>query len=462
MNSNHSLVSRRHFLRQSAGALGAVVAAPLIVPASVLGRDGAVPPSERIAMGFIGLGGQGTGHLLGGAWTYVAGGYMARPDVQVRAVCDVRQGRREAAQQRCNELYAAKLGQVSYNGVRAHDDFREVLARPDIDAVLLAVPYHWAAPMTTMAAQAGKDVYCEKPIAITLDQGRTLVETCRRFGRIYQAGMQQRSEYGGRFRLVCELVRNGRIGRLKEVYACRQPGAFFPTGWTSDRSEPLPAGFNWDLWLGPLPWRPYAGEPGHAIPGIFIGDLNWSPHHYDIIQWTVNPDPATPVEVEYVHSPTPAAGTAGQPGGTAGRPEDGQVNYRYANGVVVHSTSYPGEPIGAVGGAVFVGTEGRIAVDRANLVSYPQRILKEPLRPTDARVERNSGHSDNFLECVKSRRPTICQPETAVYTMNAILIGGIALALQRSVKWDPVRGEFPGDPTANRLLACTPRPPWQF
>ncbi|MBP9903679.1 MAG: Gfo/Idh/MocA family oxidoreductase [Verrucomicrobia bacterium] len=462
MNLTNSKINRRHFLRRGAVALGAAAVGPMIVPASVLGRAGAQAPSERIAMGFIGLGGQGTGHLLGGAWTYVAGGYISRPDVQVQAVCDVRKERRESAQQRCNEYYATKLGQAGYNGVRAYEDFLEVLARPDIDAVLLALPYHWAAPMATMAAQAGKDVYCEKPIAITVNQGRNLVETCRRFGRVYQAGMQQRSEYGGKFRIACEMVRNGRIGQLKEVYAYRQPGVFFPTEWTSDRSVPVPAGFDWDRWLGPLPWRPFGGEAGHAISGIYIGDLNWSPHHYDIIQWTVNPDPTALVEVEYEKNAVPASGAAAYPNGAAGRPEDGNVHYHYANGVVVHSTSYPGEPIGNVGGAVFVGTEGRIAVDRVNLVSYPERILKEPLRPTDARAERNSGHSDNFLECVRSRRPTICNPATAVYTMNAILIGGIAMALQRAVKWDPAKGQFQGDPAADRLLAYTPRPPWRF
>jgi predicted dehydrogenase len=462
MKPTNTFINRRRFLRKSATAIGAAVAAPMIVPSSVLGIGGATAPSERIRMGFIGLGGQGTGHLLGGAWTYVAGGYIAREDVQVQAVCDVRSERRESAYQRCNEVYAGKLGQAGYNGVRAYSDFREVLARPDIDAVLLALPYHWAAPMATMAARAGKDVYCEKPIAITLDQGRNLVETCNRFGRIYQAGTQQRSEYGGKFRQACELVRNGRIGRLKEVYAYRQPGAFFPSVWTSEKSAPVPAGFDWDLWLGPLPWRPYGGEAGHTISGIFIGDLNWSPHHYDIIQWTVNPDLTAPIEVEYEKAKTTASGKAVYPGGAAGRPEDGNVHYRYSNGVVVHSTRYPGEPIGNEGGACFVGTEGRIAVDRANLVSYPERILKEPLRPTDARVERNHGHSDNFLECVRSRRQTICKPETAVYTMSAILIGGIAMALQRTVKWDPVKGEFPGDAEANRLVAYAPRAPWRF
>ena len=441
-----SVTSRRSFLKQGTRAVAAL-AAPTIIPASALGRGGAVAPSERINMGFIGLGGQGTGHLLGGAWTYVPGGYVARDDVQVLATCDVRRERRESAQNRCNQMYAQKLGQASYNGVQAYNDFREVLARPDIDAVLIAVPYHWAAPLATMAARAGKDVYCEKPIAITIHEGRNLVETCRRFGRIYQAGMQQRSEYGGKFRLACELVRNGRLGQLKEVYANRRPGAFFPSPWTSDQAAPVPDGFDWDLWLGPLPWRPYGGEAGHALSGCFIGDVNWAPHHYDISLWTVNPDVTAPIEVTYENK--------------GGGPVSAVIHYRFSNGVVVHSSTYPGEGVGGDGGACFVGTEGRLAVDRTNIVSYPASILKQPLRPDDSRVYQANSHSGNFLECIRSRRPTITHPETAVYTMNAILIGGIALALQRAVTWDPVKSEFPGDDQANRLLSYSPRLPWR-
>jgi predicted dehydrogenase len=458
--SQDGCCSRRRFLRQASLA-AAALATPSIVPAAVLGRNGAVAPSERIAMGFIGLGGQGAGHLLGGAWTYVPGGYIARNDVQVLAVCDVRKERREPAQRRCNQIYAERLGQAGYNSVQGYNDFREVLARPDIDAVLLALPYHWAALMAAMAARAGKDVYCEKPIAITVRDGRNVVDACKRYGRIYQAGTQQRSEYGGKFRLACELVRNGRIGHLKEVYAYRQPGAFYPTGWTTRNAQPVPAGFDWDLWLGPLPWRPYGGDAGHAISGFFVGDVNWSPHHYDIIQWTMKPDPAAPIEVQY-ESSAKAGGGGNYPAGAIGRPEDGNVHYRYANGVVVHSTGYPGEAVGGEGGACFVGTEGRIAVDRSNIVSYPAKILKEPLRPADARVYHVNSHSGNFLDCIRSRRPTICNPETAVYTMNAILIGGIAMALQRAVRWDPVKAEFPGDDQANRLLSYTPRPPWRL
>jgi predicted dehydrogenase len=282
--------------------------------------------------------------------------------------------------------------------------------------VLLALPYHWATPMSVMAMRAGKDVYCEKPIAITVREAQLVVETARRYGRIYQAGTQQRSEYEGKFRQACELIRNQRIGQLKEVFAYRQPGAFFPRPWTSDQSVPVPQGFDWDMWLGPLPWRPFGGEAGHTLTGLFVGDINWSPHHYDIIQWTVNPDTSAPIDIEC---------------------ENDTIHFRYANGVVVHSTAYPNEPVGPDGGACFVGTNGRIAVDRSNIVSYPAKILREPLLPDDQRVYYANSHSGNFLDC-------------------------IALALKRNLRWDPARLQFVGDETANRLLSYTPRPSWML
>jgi hypothetical protein len=428
---------RRAFLK----GLASTVAIPYLVGPRALGQSGSVPPSDRINMGFVGLGGQGSGHLMGGAWTYVPGGYVAREDVQVMAVCDVRLERRTAAWQRCNQIYADRFKKPGYDGVKSYNDFREVLARPDIDAVLLALPYHWATPMSIMAMRSGKDVYCEKPIAITVRESQLVVETARRYGRIYQAGTQQRSEYDGKFRQACELIRNGRIGQLKEVFAYRQPGAFMPRPWTSSQSVPVPEGFDWEMWLGPLPWRPFGGEAGHTLTGLFVGDINWSPHHYDIIQWTVNPDVTAPIDVKC---------------------DNDNIDYQYANGVVVHSTPYPGESVGPDGGACFVGTKGRIAVDRSNIVSYPANIIREPLLPDDQRVYYANSHSGNFLECVRSRKSTICNPEVAAYTINAILIGGISLALKRNLRWDPAKLQFVGDDAANRLLSYTPRPSWVF
>ncbi len=245
------LTSRRYFLKKAGAAAAAVLSAPMIIPASALGGDGATAPSERINMGFIGLGGQGSGHLMGGAWTYQPGGYVARKDVQVLATCDVDRNRRENARRHCNQVYADRLNQSSYDAIKAYDDFREVLARPDIDAVLIAVPYHWASHIAMAAMRAGKDVYCEKPMCVTMRESTALLATAKRYGRIYQAGTQQRSEYNGKFRIACDLVRNKRIGELKEVYAYCLPGAMFPSNWGPEHSIPVPEWLDWDMWLGP-------------------------------------------------------------------------------------------------------------------------------------------------------------------------------------------------------------------
>src|SRR6266567_2090492 len=193
-------ITRRQFLGRSATALGSVLAAPAFVPVSVLGRNGTFAPSERITMGFIGVGGQGSGHLLGGAWTYVAGGYAGRKEVQVLAVCDVWRDRRERACQRVNAHYAEVYGKENYKSCTPYTDFRQVLERPDIDAVLIATPAHWHATMAAMAAAAGKDIYCEKPTAVTISESQATLAAVRRYGRVYQAGTQQRSEYGAKFR----------------------------------------------------------------------------------------------------------------------------------------------------------------------------------------------------------------------------------------------------------------------
>src|SRR5437667_417948 len=296
-------ITRRRFLGRTAAVLGSALPAPVIVPASALGRNGLLARGERIAMGFIGVGTQGGGHLLGGAWTYVAGGYAGRNDVQILAVCDIWRDRRERATQRVNDHYAEVHGQGSYKSCEAYNDFREVLARPDIDAVLIATPAHWHATMAAMAAAAGKDIYCEKPTAVTIQESQAMLAAVRRYGRVYQAGTQQRSEYGGKFRQACEFVRSGRIGKLKAIYRYREGGE---------------------------------------------------------------------------------------------------------------------------GGACFVGTDGRIAVDRSALVSDPPNIVREPLRPDEVHLYRSDSHSGNFLHCVRTRQPTICNANVAHRAASALLLGGVA------------------------------------
>ena len=428
--------TRRQFLRQTSTAVAAALAAPAFVPASVLGRAGARPPSERITMGFIGVGGQGGGHLLGGAWTYVAGGYAGRKDVQVLAVCDVWRDRRENATKKVNDHYAEVYGKGKYTSCQAYTDFREVLARPDIDAVLIATPAHWHATMAAMAAEAGKDVYCEKPTAVTVRESQAMLAAVRRYGRVYQAGTQQRSEYDSKFRRACEFVHSGRIGKLQSIYAYRDGGAvFWPTRF--GEAKPVPADLDWDLYLGPAPWLPYDGNTGaHRFD---IGELNWGQHHYDIVQWAAGADETGPVELFM---------------------EADRSCYKYASGVVVYGKPYPNEPIGNDGGACFVGTGGRIAVDRDALVSDPPDIVREPLRPDEVHLYRSSRHADNFLECVRTRKRPICDADIAHRAASALLLGGVVKQLKRTLKWDPKAEVFINDDEANRMLSIAKRPPW--
>ena len=429
-------LTRRQFLRRGACVLGATLGVPAVIPASALGRGGATAPSERITMGFIGVGTQGGGHLLGGAWTYLTGGYAARKDVQVLAVCDVWRDRRERAQLRVNQHYAEIYGRGNYRSCEAYVDFRNILDRADIDAVLIATPAHWHAVMAVRAAQAGKDIYCEKPTAVTVHESQAVLASVRRYGRIYQAGTQQRSEYSGFFRRACEYVRSGRIGKLKEIFAYRDGGAI---AWPKrfGPALPIPDDLDWDLYLGPAPELPYDGNAGaHRFD---IGELNWGQHHYDFIQWAAGADETGPVELFI---------------------QDGCSNYRYANGVTVYGKAYAGEPIGGEGGAVFVGSEGRIAVDRNAIISSPAWVVREPLRPGEVHLYRSDSHSGNFLECVRTRKRPISDADIAHRAASALLLGGVVKQLGRTLKWDPKREEFIGDDEANRMLSIAQRAPW--
>jgi len=438
MQATKPRINRRRFLRRTATAVGTALVAPTIIPASALGRGGVKAPSERITMGFIGVGGQGSGHLLGGAWTYVPGGYSARRDVQVLAVCDAWQDRRDNATRRVNENYAQLFGQGKYHSCEAYRDFRDVLAREDIDAVLIATPIHWHGVMVVMAAQAGKDIYCEKPNAITIREAQAIKDAVLRYDRVFQAGTQQRSEYGGKFRRAAELIRNGAIGRLREVYSYRPGGTY---AWVQyGPPKPVPAGLDWDLALGPAPWQSYAGV-AHAHMFCGLGDINWGPHHYDFIQWVLDADRSGPVELFF---------------------EKNVLQYRYANGVVVHAEPYPGDSTGSSGGARFIGTDGWIAVDREQLTASSPDVLERPLDPKIPRLYYSDSHSGNFLDCVRTRKRTICDVETAHRSASAVVLGGLALQLQRTLKWDPQREEFAGDAEANRLLSAAYRVPWEI
>ena len=430
-------VTRRDFLKAAAAS----VAAPYVITSSALGAGGNVPAAERITMGFIGVGTQGGGHLCGGAWTYLPGGYVARKDVQVVGVCDVQQSRRERALARVNGVYAERSGKAAHTSCRAYVDFRELLARADVDAVLIATPIYWHAIMAILAMEAGKDVYCEKPTACTVAEARAVADTARRYGRVYQGGTQQRSEYGGMYRLACELVRSGRIGKLKEVYAYIGGGGI---RWSRHfgQGRPVPAGLDWDLYLGPAPWSPFTGRLNAHMFGT--GGINWGQHHWDIVQWGVGADDTGPVRFRGAEA-------------------------TYADGVVAHGRAYGDPTIGlgtsvrfrGEGGVCFVGTDGKIAVDRQQILANPRDILRRPLRPDDVRLHRPQGHSDNFLECVRTRGQTICHAESSARAAAIMLLAQVSTEAG-PFKWDPRTERVLDNPKAERLLSVSYRPPWRL
>ncbi len=423
-------------MRRIAASSAIAVAGPYLAPASTLGAGENTAANGRIRMGFIGVGAQGFAHLTGGGYTYLPGGYLARRDVQVVAVCDVWKDRRERARQTVNEHYARLQRKGSYNGCAAYVDFRDLLDRPDIDAVLIATPAHWHATMASLAAEAGKDIYCEQPTAVTVRESQAMLNAVRRYERVYQAGTQQRSEYGGRFRLACELVRSGRLGKLKEIYSYRDGGGLT---WRASfgSGRPVPDGLDWDLYLGPAPEFPYDGNTG---PDRFaLGELRWGQHHHDIVQWASGADQTGPVEFFM---------------------QQNRSCYRYASGVVVYGKPFPNEPVGLQGGACFVGANGRIAVDRNALVSDPPDLVKEPLLPGDVHLYSSGSHSGNFLDCVRTRQRPICDAPTAHRSASVLVLGGIARQLQRRLGWDPQIERFTDDDAANRLLSRAKRAPW--
>lgn len=429
-------LTRRRFLRRGL-TVASALAVPY-VPAFALGKGGTTAPSNRICMGFVGLGpGQGQGHLFGGAWTYLPGGYLGRDDVQVLGVCDVIRPRAEEVKQRVLKHYADKTDRGGYACCEAYDDIRALVARADIDAVLIAASYHGAAINSITAVRAGKDVYCEKPTSVSIRASRALVEVAKATGRVYQGGTQQRSEYEGRFRRAVELVRSGRLGRLQRVYSYQGAGGIAPPPSATSGGN-VPEFINWEAYVNWLPMFKYRGSTtAHAFG---TGEINWGQHHLDIAQWGAGADETGPVEI---------------------RLEEDKPIFRFASGVEIYGCPPPDESWGP-GGAKFIGTEGSVTVHRNVLVSDPPELLRETPVANDSDVYYSTSHSGNFLECIRTRQKTICDAETAHRAASLLLLGGITKRLGRTLKWDPQREVFPDAPDANRLLTMASRAPWQY
>ncbi len=425
--------SRRLFLKAAAGA----VAAPYIIPSSAWGAADRPAPSNRLTIGCVGIKNMGGGHL---------GTLLGNRDVQVLAVCDVDGQIREAGRNRANSIYARDAASGAYKGCDAYNDFRELVQRKDIDAVMCATPDHWHTLVSLAALKSGKDVYCEKPLTLTIQEGRILADTARRYGRILQTGSQQRS--ANNFRFACELVRNGRIGKVHSVKV-GIPGN--NKSAPVYKEEPIPPYFDYNMWLGPAPYEPYCSDRCH-YNFRFILDYsggqvtNWGAHHLDIAQWGLGMDDSGPVEIDGRGSEFPASGLFN----TATK-----VHFvcTYANGTKLTCAT-------GGSGTRFEGEKGWVYVDRGKLQAEPASLLTSTIGPNEIHLYESRSHWANFFDCIKSRRDPICKAEVGHRSSTVCHLGNIAMVLGRSVKWDPKAERFINDEEAHRMASRPLRAPW--
>jgi len=437
---------------------------PTLVPHSVLGQNA---PGNRIHVGFIGLGNQSTIDLPA---------FLGHADVQVLAVCDVNTGSdgylpgqfrgRKPGQDQVNAHYAQQTSSGRYKGCDAYVDFREVLARKDIDAVALVVPDHWHGLMTVMACRAGKDIYCEKPLSLTVRQGQAMVKAVRQHQRILQTGSHFRS--GPLRRFACELVRNGRIGQLKRILTtvafqnADDPGP----GW---KPEPVPEGFDYETWLGPAPKVPY-----HHLRCLYRfrfnldysggQTTNFGAHSIDTARWGHGSDATGPIEFEDAGSEWPPKGSLYN---TATKVA---FRARYADGVeLVCETGKPSPQVR------FEGTEGWIQINSKGLTSSPESLTTSVIGPNEIHLPESvpgrkedvyknyiPDHVRNFLDSIKSRRDPIEPVEVGHRTATVCHLANIAMLLKRKIRWDPQQEQIVGDDEAGRLLDRPMRAPWHL
>jgi predicted dehydrogenase len=452
-------INRRGFLKWATSVATGSIGFPHIIGSSAMGKAGTVAPSNRITLGCIGMGGQGTYDMTGFLW---------HSDVQVVAVCDVNKessnydafyqfegstAGREPARQRVEIHYAKQKPAGTYKGCDTYADFRELLARDDIDAILIAVPDQWHAITAVMAARAGKDVYAEKPLAYTIAEGRAICDAVKRYGIVWQTGSQQRSD--GRFRRACELVRNGRIGKVHTVKVGLPYGNSI--SGISTKPEPVPEGFDYDMWLGPAPLAPYC--PGRChwnwrwISDYSGGQItDWAGHHIDIAHWGMGTEYSAPVEIE---------GWGKFPNGKDGL-YDTAESYRFVCKYAEGFTMIVADNWQLTQGVRFEGTEGWIFISRENFEAEPKSILDSVIRPNEIHLYESNDHIGNFIDCVKSRSQTAAPAEVAHHSIMVGHLGVIAVKMGRKLNWDPKKERFINDEEADRLLSRPMRSPWHL
>jgi predicted dehydrogenase len=440
--------NRREFLKKSAAAL----AAPTIVPATVFAKAGEPAPSDRVVVGSIGTGDLGRRHHLNNK-------LLPNKRIQMAAVCDVDRNHRDQAATDC----FTKTGKP----VAIYKDFRDLCDRPDIDAVLIATPDHWHALAAIYAMESGKDVYCEKPLTLTIHQGREMVKAARRYGTVFQTGSQQRSN--DRFRLACELVRNKKIGQLKRVDTYIN-GVDAGT-WEAPTTPPPE--LDWNFWLGPAPYADYSPNRCHYqfrwYSDYSGGKMtDWGAHHNDIAQWGIGADESGPVKVSgkgmfYPDGPHDVAG-------------EFDVDYTYANGVTLHCHSSPmdhdleGIPLGKkekikkreTNGVLFTGSDGWVFVSRSMLVASDPKLYDTQFTNDDTRLYVSKDHHENWLDCIASRERPICDVEIGHRSATVCHLGNIAMQLRRELAWDPQKEQFVDDEQANLMVSKPMRAPWHL
>ncbi|MCL4402320.1 MAG: Gfo/Idh/MocA family oxidoreductase [Acidobacteria bacterium] len=440
MTQSNGGCSRRQILTGAAAAS----AAPMLIPSTVLGKQGSAP-SNRINLGFIGLGTLGPGHLQT---------FLKMQEVQVVALCDVDRARLAKAKSTVDAVYA---------GARTHNDFRELLDRKDVDAVVVTVGDRWNAVMAAMAAKVGKDMYCEKPVSLTIREARAMAETVKRHERVFQTGLQQRSE--PQFRKAIEVIHDGRIGNLKIIYP-NLPGTNKDVNLPP---EPVPEGLDWDLWLGQAPWRPYNskfhpyGQSHGVTPWAFCRDFaggsltNGTVHNFDIVQWGLGMDGSGPVEII-------------PPGANGAK----SLTFRYANGVSAEVVDWKlDDKLHSIPqgwdvnrkfqdfSVLFVGDKGWVYVGREGLLeSNPKEVLADwhGLGEAKGWIE----HHANFLHAIRTRQRPVAHEDIGAGSTIVAHLGNVAYWTGRAVRWDPVKEEFLGDDEANRMRERAMRAPWSI
>jgi len=436
---NKEDLTRRKFIKQTAYSITGIISAPYIIPGNVLGKNGAIAPSERTVIASIGVGGMGTGNL---------NGFLNHDRAQVVAICDVDRNHRNRAKNMVNDAYGT-------NDCATYNDFRELLERKDLDAVCISVPDQWHAIPAIMAAQRGLDMYAEKPLAYTIAEGRAIVDAVTRNGIVWQTGSWQRSERN--FRFACELVRNGRIGLVQKVHVGLPAGNNIRSASTAP-SEP-PNGFDYDMWLGPAPWAPYCEARCHWnfrwISDYSGGQLtDWAGHHCDIAQWGMNTELSSPVEIEGVGEYPPAND------GLFNTPEKYRVECKYEEGFTMIVADATQQPKGM--GAHFIGDEGWVHVTRGGIDAHPKSLLYSKFKPNEVHLYKSDDHIGNFLDCVRSRAKTITPVEVAHHSIMVGHLASIAMKTGRKLHWNKKTEKFVNDARADRHLWRPMRGPWHL